>query len=51
MKEEYEKLSKEIFPELKIAMLHGKMKPKEKEETASVSCDAFYEYRCYKPDR
>jgi len=33
VKEEYEKLSKEVFPELKIAMLHGKMKPKEKEET------------------
>jgi len=31
VKKEYEKLSKEIFPDLKIAMLHGKMKPKEKE--------------------
>ena len=29
---EYEKLSKEIFPDLKIAMLHGKMKSKEKEQ-------------------
>jgi ATP-dependent DNA helicase RecG len=29
--EEYKKLSKKIFPELKLAMLHGKMKPKEKE--------------------
>lgn len=29
---EYEKLSKEIFPHLKIGLLHGKMKPKEKEE-------------------
>lgn len=29
--QEYEKLSKEIFPELKIGLLHGKMKPKEKE--------------------
>ncbi|MDP2648059.1 MAG: ATP-dependent DNA helicase RecG, partial [Candidatus Yanofskybacteria bacterium] len=28
---EYEKLSKEVFPDLKIAMLHGKMKPKEKQ--------------------
>lgn len=32
VKEEYEKLSKEIFPHLKVAMLHGKMKPKEKEQ-------------------
>ena len=33
VKEEYEKLSKKIFPHLNVAMLHGKMKPKEKEET------------------
>lgn len=32
VKEEYEKLSKEIFPDLIIAMLYGKMKPKEKEK-------------------
>jgi ATP-dependent DNA helicase RecG len=31
LKEEYEKLSKEIFPNLRITMLHGKMKPAEKE--------------------
>jgi ATP-dependent DNA helicase RecG len=31
VEKEYEKLSKRIFPELRIAMLHGKMKPKEKE--------------------
>jgi ATP-dependent DNA helicase RecG len=31
VKEEYEKLSKKIFPDLRVAMLHGKMKPKEKE--------------------
>ena len=30
--EEYEKLSKNIFPDLKIGMLHGKMKPKDKNE-------------------
>jgi ATP-dependent DNA helicase RecG len=32
VKEEYEKLSKDIFPDLRIAMLHGQMKPKEKED-------------------
>lgn len=32
VKEEHEKLSKEIFPKHKTEMLHGKMKPKEKEE-------------------
>jgi ATP-dependent DNA helicase RecG len=32
VKEEYEKLSQKIFPDLRIAMLHGQMKPKEKEE-------------------
>jgi RecG-like helicase len=32
VKEEYEKLSKEIFPELKVGMMHGKMKAQEKEE-------------------
>ena len=31
VEDEYKKLSKQIFPELKVAMLHGKMKPKEKE--------------------
>lgn len=32
VKEEYEKLSKEIFPDLKVAMLHGKMTGQEKEK-------------------
>lgn len=32
VKQEYEKLSHEIFPKCKIAMLHGKLKPKEKQE-------------------
>ncbi len=32
VKEEYEKLSKKIFPDLKLGMLHGKMKLKEKEK-------------------
>ena len=31
VKTEYDRLSKKIFPDLRIAMLHGKMKPKEKE--------------------
>lgn len=31
VKKEYERLSKKIFPELRISMLHGKMKPQEKE--------------------
>ena len=33
VKEEYEKLSQEIFPDLNVAMLHGKMKSEEKEKT------------------
>lgn len=32
VEEEYEKLSKKIFPDLRIAMLHGRLKPKEKEQ-------------------
>ncbi len=32
VKEEYEKLSKKVFPDLRVAMLHGKLRPKEKEE-------------------
>ncbi len=31
LKEEYEKLSKDVFPDLRITMLHGKMKAPEKE--------------------
>jgi len=31
VKEEYEKLSTKIFPDLRVAMLHGQMKPREKE--------------------
>ncbi|KKQ68119.1 MAG: ATP-dependent DNA helicase RecG [Candidatus Nealsonbacteria bacterium RIFCSPHIGHO2_01_FULL_38_55] len=33
VKEEYEKLSKTIFPALKVGILHGKMTSKEKEKT------------------
>lgn len=32
VEEEYKKLSQEIFPDLKVAMLHGKLKPKEKND-------------------
>lgn len=32
VKEEFEKLQSEIFPDLKIVMLHGKMKGKEKDQ-------------------
>ncbi len=30
VKEEYERLKNKVFPDLRIAMLHGKLKPKEK---------------------
>lgn len=32
VKEEYAKLSADIFPDLRVAMMHGKMKAKEKED-------------------
>lgn len=32
VKEEYERLRKEIYPDLKLALLHGKQKAKEKDE-------------------
>jgi len=35
VEEEYKKLSQEIFPDLKVAMLHGKLKPKDKNEIMS----------------
>ena len=33
VKEEYKKLAEKIFPEFRVDILHGKMKPKEKEKT------------------
>ena len=39
--EETERLSKEIFPDLKIAMLHGRMKPKEKEKIMSAFAKGY----------
>lgn len=35
VKQEYEKLKKEVFPDLNVAMLHGKMKTEEKEKVLS----------------
>lgn len=32
VKDEYDRLSKEVFPDLRVAMLHGKMKVQEKEK-------------------
>lgn len=32
VEDEYKKLSKEVFPDLKVVMLHGRMKPKEKQQ-------------------
>ena len=32
VEEEYRKLSEEVFPDLKVVMLHGKLKPKDKNE-------------------
>jgi len=32
VKEEYRKLSEQVFPDLKVGMLHGKLNPKEKEK-------------------
>ena len=35
VKEEYEKLKKDVFPDLNVGMLHGKMKTEEKEKALS----------------
>ncbi|OGF62829.1 ATP-dependent DNA helicase RecG [Candidatus Giovannonibacteria bacterium RIFCSPHIGHO2_01_FULL_45_33] len=36
VKEEYKKLNEKIFPEFEIALMHGKLTPKEKDETMRV---------------
>ncbi len=43
VKEEYERLSKKIFPDLKIAMLHGKLKNSEKENIMRDFQDKKYD--------
>lgn len=43
VEEEYKKLSQEIFPDLKVAMLHGKMKPKEKNQTMNEFKDGWHD--------
>ncbi|MCL5017138.1 MAG: ATP-dependent DNA helicase RecG, partial [Patescibacteria group bacterium] len=43
VKEEFEKLSHKIFPDLKIAMLHGKMKNVEKENIMKDFMDKKYD--------
>ncbi|OGZ46502.1 MAG: hypothetical protein A3J54_01975 [Candidatus Ryanbacteria bacterium RIFCSPHIGHO2_02_FULL_45_13b] len=35
VKDEYQRLAKDIFPKFRLAMLHGKLKPKEKEQIVS----------------
>lgn len=43
VKEEYERLKTKIFPDLRIAMLHGKLKPKEKSEIMTDFSDKKYD--------
>lgn len=43
VEEEYKKLSQEVFPDLKVAMLHGKMKPKEKSQIMNEFKDGWHD--------
>lgn len=43
VQEEYKKLSEIVFPDLKVAMLHGKLKPKEKTEIMSKFKNGWYD--------
>ncbi|MBI4158236.1 MAG: ATP-dependent DNA helicase RecG [Candidatus Yanofskybacteria bacterium] len=43
VEEEHKKLSQEIFPDLRIAMLHGKMKPKEKNQIMQEFKDGWHD--------
>jgi len=41
--DDYETLSKEVFPDLKLGLLHGKMRPSEKDETMLKFRDKQYD--------
>ena len=41
--DDYETLSKEVFPDLKLGLLHGKMRPAEKDETMLKFRDKAYD--------
>ena len=41
--EEHEKLSKEVFPEYKLGLLHGRMKPNEKDQVMADFRDKKYD--------
>ena len=43
VEEEHRKLSQEIFPDLKVAMLHGKLKPKEKNQIMQEFKDGWHD--------
>ena len=43
VEEEYRKLSEEVFPDLRVAMLHGKLKPKDKNEIMDKFKDGGYD--------
>lgn len=43
VEEEFRKLKEEVFPDLKIAMLHGKMKPKQKESIMQEFRDGWHD--------
>ncbi len=43
VKEEYKKLSEQIFPHLRLAMLHGKLKPKEKNKIMEEFKNGIYD--------
>jgi ATP-dependent DNA helicase RecG len=42
VQDEFKKLSEEIFPDLKVAMLHGKLKAKDKNEIMQSFKDGWY---------